>query len=72
MPAKIEDPSLVNIGSVAKLLDVSQRHVKRLDDLARMPRSIKLGRSVRWNRKAVIAWIEAGCPDLSKRRRPKK
>ena len=68
----IKKSKLEDVSFVANTLGVSKRHVMRLNDLGKMPRAIKLGRSVRWNRQAIYTWIEAGCPDLSKRRRPKK
>jgi len=60
---------LIKIQEVAKLLTCSMRHVHRMADAGRMPRPIKLGRIIRWRRVAILEWIEADCPDLSKKRR---
>jgi excisionase family DNA binding protein len=53
---------LLNIGAVATMLACSERHVYRLSDSGRMPRPRKLGALVRWHRKSIMDWIEAGCP----------
>ncbi len=57
---------LLTVESVAELLDVSKRHVYRLSDAGKMPRPIKLGGSVRWDRAAISDWIDAGCPRVEK------
>lgn len=56
------DPLLVDATQIARLLDVSSRHVRRLADAGAMPASIKLGSLVRWRAADVIAWINSGCP----------
>jgi len=62
-PAATETHSrLLDVRAVARLLDCSPRHVYRLSDSDRMPRPVKLGNLVRWNRDAIEEWIEAGCP----------
>jgi len=55
-------PALLNVGQVAELCGCSSRHVYRQSDSGRMPRPVKLGNLVRWNRAAIEDWIEAGCP----------
>lgn len=53
---------LVDVRSVAEMLGVSSRQVYRLADAGRMPQPIKLGGAVRWSRRAIVEWIDAGCP----------
>ena len=53
---------LFDVRGVAQLVGVSPRHILRLAATGRMPAPIKLGALTRWNRRAVMAWIEAGCP----------
>ena len=65
-----DERELISGKEVAKLLDVSFRTVYRLRDSGKMPQPIRLGSLVRWNRKEIESWIEAGCP--SERRRRKK
>lgn len=47
---------------VAGLLGVSLRHLRALDASGRLPRPVRLGRAVRWNRAELAAWLDAGCP----------
>ena len=60
-----ESPSLVGVHGVAELLDCSTRHVRRLADAGKMPRPMKLGALVRWNRQVIEDWINEGCPASS-------
>ena len=60
---------LLKVNEVAALLGVSQEHVRRLNDRGAMPRAMKLGRSIRWDRSAVEQWVVDRCPDLSTQRR---
>jgi len=55
-------PPLLDVQTVAALLDCSSRHVYRLADGDKMPRPFKLGALVRWRKDDVRQWIEAGCP----------
>lgn len=61
-PTPADAPVLLNVEQVATLLNCSPRHVYRLCDAGRMPRPVRLGALVRWNRAVIEAWIEAGCP----------
>lgn len=56
-------PVLLSVGNVAGLLNCSKQHVRRLADAGRMPRPMKLGGLVRWNRTEIEKWIAAGCPE---------
>ena len=57
-----QGPELLDVRAVATLLDCSARHVYRLADAGRMPQPVKLGALVRWRRKDLSDWIDAGCP----------
>ena len=50
-------PLLMSIHDVAQALNCSARHIARLEQLGRIPRSIKLGASRRWSRLAIEKWI---------------
>lgn len=63
-PAIPSESALLDVEQVASLLRCSTRHVYRLADVGRMPRSIKLGSLVRWRRGEVLDWIAAGCPKV--------
>lgn len=45
-------------------LKCSKRTVCRLADSGRMPRPIKLGSLVRWQRAVIEQWISDGCPNV--------
>jgi excisionase family DNA binding protein len=55
-------PALLDVRAVAQLLNCSQRHVYRLADAERIPRPVKLGALVRWDRVDIEDWIAEGCP----------
>jgi excisionase family DNA binding protein len=64
----IPDRRLLSVDDVAAMLSISGRHVYRLADAGRMPRPVKLGGAVRWDRLAIADWIAAGCPDTDRRK----
>jgi excisionase family DNA binding protein len=47
---------------VARVLGISRAHVFRLASSGRLPRSIRLGRAVRWDRRTIERWLDAGAP----------
>ena len=55
-------PAMFGIRDVAKLLQCSDRHVTNMWKTDRMPPPVKLGTLVRWPRRTIEDWIEAGCP----------
>lgn len=50
----------------AKLLGISTRHLWALNSSGRLPAPIRLGRSVRWRRDELQAWLDANCPSRDK------
>lgn len=62
-------PAMLTVHQVAQLLNCSVRHVYRLADAGRMPRPVRLGALVRWNRTVIESWIAAGCPVVKGGRR---
>ena len=64
-PPAAELAKLFDVQQVGKLLNCSPRHVYRLADAGRMPRPLRLGSLVRWNRAAIEDWIAAGCPSCN-------
>ena len=59
-------PLLLTVKQVAELLGISERHAYKLDASGRLPRSIKLGKSVRWRREELERWVDAGSPDRAR------
>lgn len=48
---------------VAELLCISRAHVFRLQRGGKLPAPVRFGRSVRWPRAELQAWLRAGAPD---------
>lgn len=57
-----EPAALLDVQSVADLLDCSPRHIFRLAERQQIPEPVRLGRMVRWRRGEIQRWIENGCP----------
>ena len=55
----VDPGQMIDANAVAKLLNVSKRHVDRLDARALLPRPIRLGRSVRWRKETIVAFLAA-------------
>ena len=52
--------------AAGRLLGISGRHLYRLTDSGDAPAPRRLGRSVRWSRRELLAWLDAGCPSPRK------
>ncbi len=63
-----EQPALLTPEDVARILSCSPRTVNRLATSGRIPKPVRLGRLVRWNRQIIDEWIAAGCPPCRRRR----
>ena len=61
---QIESARLLTVKAVAAMLTVSSRHVYRMADSGKMPRPVKLGGSIRWDREVVENWIKESCPSV--------
>lgn len=55
---------LMDIEQLAKSLNCSERHVRRMANLGQMPKPIRLGHLVRWPAESIRKWIAAGCPQV--------
>jgi predicted DNA-binding transcriptional regulator AlpA len=55
---------LVNTRQTANLLDVSERKVFAMQTEGRMPAPLRIGKAVRWRKRELEAWIDAGSPPL--------
>jgi len=51
---------------VAKLLNISTRHLWSLNSSGRLPRPIRLGRATRWRAEEIRDWLAAGAPERSR------
>ena len=61
--SSIQEVVAISAKTLAQMLGVSLRQIWRLSSAGKLPRPIKLGGSVRWNRDEIIRWFQAGCPD---------
>lgn len=57
------EPVLVHVKSLARMLSMSVRTVWRMNSCGKLPRCIRVGRSVRWNVETIRDWLDQGCPD---------
>lgn len=53
----------VSARGLAAMMGVSLRHIRRLDCTGKLPKPVRLGRSVRWPVAEIEAWLAAGAPD---------
>jgi excisionase family DNA binding protein len=59
-----KDTLLLTVSEVARLCGCSPRTIHRLSDGGKMPRPVKIGALVRWEREALYNWIAGGCKSL--------
>lgn len=55
---------LLDVQTLAAMLNCSPRHVYRMADGGKLPRPLKLGALVRWRSAEIHEWIAAGCPSV--------
>jgi excisionase family DNA binding protein len=55
-------PMMMTADEIADCLQVSTRTIWRLKAKGDLPKSVNVGRAVRWRRSDILAWIEQGCP----------
>ena len=48
---------------LAKYLDVSVRHIRRMNSSGKLPPPVNLGRCVRWSVAEVERWLAVGAPE---------
>ena len=57
------NPLAFSAAELANRLGVSLRHMRRLDSAGKLPKPIRLGRSVRWPVAEIENWLDEGAPD---------
>jgi predicted DNA-binding transcriptional regulator AlpA len=60
---------LLRAAEVGALMGASERWIWDKASAGKLPKPLRIGRFVRWRRRDIEAWIEAGCPDCSKAER---
>lgn len=58
-----EESLAISADQLAELLGISKRHLWSLNTRGKLPRPIRLGRSVRWSLPDVREWLASGAPD---------
>jgi prophage regulatory protein len=53
----------ISARQLSRLLGVSLRQAWRLNATGKLPRPVRLGGSVRWDRAEIVRWFESGCPN---------
>jgi len=61
-----EGTELLSVAQVALLLGWSECMVRQRDKLGLLPKPIRIGGTIQWRRKELLAWIDAGCPPRKK------
>jgi excisionase family DNA binding protein len=55
----VQNPMTLRPKEVAELLGIGQRSLFRYLKAGELPPPIRLGRSLRWSRQAVLEWLDA-------------
>lgn len=68
------EPLLIDINEVARLTGFSRGKLYSMQSTGAMPAPLKVGRSTRWRRADIEAWVDLGCPkrDEFERRQNRK
>ncbi len=56
------EPRTFRAEELAEVLGISRAHVWRMHNRGRLPAPLRFGRSVRWHRDTIEAWLLAGAP----------
>ena len=63
----VQNPVTLRPKEVAELLGIGERSLFRYLKAGELPPPIRLGRSLRWSRQAVMAWIDSRSGEGGKR-----
>ena len=55
-------PLMLSVADVAATLSCSSKTVYRLNDRGALPRPVRIGGLLRWQRQLIEEWIDKGCP----------
>ena len=53
---------LVSAGDLGDMMNISVRHIRRMDAAGKLPKPVRLGHCVRWRADEIQAWLSAGAP----------
>ena len=54
---------LLTAKAVGDMLSLSKRQIFRLNSCGKLPKSLRIGGSVRWANSTIQSWIALNCPD---------
>ncbi|AQT68312.1 putative transcriptional regulator [Anaerohalosphaera lusitana] len=54
---------LITAEQFGHILGLSKRQIFRLNATGRVPKPLKIGGAVRWNKGEIHAWLQKGAPD---------
>lgn len=61
--SNVHEALAISARQLSQMLGISLRQCWRLSSAGKLPKPVRLGGSIRWNRAEVQHWFEAGCPD---------
>ncbi len=53
----------ISARQLSTMLGISLRQCWRLSSAGKLPKPVRIGGSVRWNRQEIMDWFQSGCPD---------
>jgi predicted DNA-binding transcriptional regulator AlpA len=65
-PPHLDATAALSANDLSVVLNVSLSHIHALHRTARLPLPVRLGRSTRWRKSEIEAWLAAGCPCRAK------
>lgn len=60
---EFDEVQLITIKKLAAILDIGERTAWRYLSAGKLPKPIRLGRLVRWDKAVIHSWVDAGTPD---------
>ena len=60
------ETALLDVKEASRLCSISAPMLYKLNAAGNLPAPIKIGKLMRWRRKEILKWINAGCPVGSK------
>ncbi len=58
---------LVDAKEAARLCSISESMLYKLNAAGKIPAPVRIGSLLRWKRRELLEWIEAGCPCIRNR-----
>ena len=62
-----KEPLLQDIRGFFRITGIPMESIRKGQARGQIPEPIRFGRRLRWRTSDILAWVEDGCPDQSKR-----